>query len=52
MAYHQSTNKICNVCRFLKIGDEFHVILQCRSLDNDGKPYLSMCVYQHKMDPL
>jgi hypothetical protein len=34
-------NRLCNICTDAEIGDEFHYILQCKSLANERKLYLS-----------
>jgi hypothetical protein len=37
--YH--VNRLCNICIDAEIGDEFHYILQCKSLINERKLFLS-----------
>jgi hypothetical protein len=32
-------NRPCNICTDAKIGDEFHYIRQCKSLDNENNIY-------------
>ena len=34
-------NRLCNICTYAEIGDEFHYILQCNVLANERKLYLS-----------
>jgi hypothetical protein len=38
-------NRLCNICMDAEIGDEFHYILQCKSLANERKLYLSESIF-------
>jgi hypothetical protein len=44
-------NRLCNICTDAEIGDECHYILQCKSLSNERKLYLSH-YFSHRITTL
>jgi hypothetical protein len=42
-------NRLCNICTDAKIGDEFHYILQCKSLINERKLFLSQYFFMQNI---
>jgi hypothetical protein len=44
-------NRHCNVCQYQELGDEFHYILQCRSLVDIRKQFLNP-YFIHKINIL
>jgi hypothetical protein len=44
-------NILCNICTDAKIGDEFHYILQCKSLVNERNLYMTQ-YFLHRTNTL